>query len=119
MFTEVDPATRMIHPTAGARIVKNWRLQDVRYPSRLFAYGDFNHVIDNTYQWTHCPRAKGKKAIAGGFLDGHAAFHFTSELDRVRWQQIDGYNITYQGSYGPDYYHIGNTVDGIKGYDVK
>ncbi|MFC1676759.1 type II secretion system protein [Planctomycetota bacterium] len=119
MFTEVDPETRMIPHGAEARTTKNFKLEDVRHPSRLFAYGDINYVIDNSYQWAHCPSGPGMKGIAGGFVDGHAKFHYTSELDRERWQEFDGYNITYEGSYGTDYYHIGNAVDSIKGYDVK
>ncbi|MFC1675786.1 type II secretion system protein [Planctomycetota bacterium] len=118
MFTEVDPATRTL-VAWGTRILKPWKLEDVRHPSRLIAYSDFAHPIDNTYQWPHCPSGPRMKGIAGGFIDGHAKFHYTSELDIERWQEIDGYNITYEGSYGPDYYKIGNTVDGIKGYDVK
>ena len=97
----------------------NYRLSDIRYPSRLFAFGDENYVIDNSYHWAHCPPGPGKKGIAGGFLDGHAKFHFTSELDIERFHLLDGYNGGVPGSYGWDFYTTGATVDGIKGYDVK
>ncbi|MFC1677405.1 type II secretion system protein [Planctomycetota bacterium] len=118
MFSAVDPETRMLFPHAE-RQLKAWKLEDVKHPSRLIAYGDFNYPVDGTYQWAHCPSGPAMKGIAGGFIDGHAKFHFTSELDRERWQEFDGYNIDYVGSYGTDYYNIGNTIDGIKGYDVK
>ena len=52
----------------------------------------------------------------GGFLDGHSAFHFTSELDIERQHELDGYDGDL--NYGWDYYGVGGTVNGIKGYDV-
>ena len=115
MFNEVG-ANRL---PAWPVVYKRWRFSDVRHPARLIAYGDLNYPIDNEYQWAHCPRGKGMKGIAGGFLDGHAKFNFTSELDMLRQQEFDGYDPTDPLNYGPDYYHIGLTVDGIKGYDVK
>ena len=95
----------------------HWRLSDVRYPARLIAYCDFIYPINSSiYPWPHS--YTGEKGILGGFVDGHSAFHYTSELDIERQQRLDGYDGSIPGSYGEDYYGVGSTVDGIKGYDV-
>ncbi|MFC1675785.1 type II secretion system protein [Planctomycetota bacterium] len=119
MFSDVDPVTRTL-VAWGTRILKPWKLEDVKHPSRLIAYSDFAHPIDESYQWSHCPSGPGMKGIAGGFIDGHAKFHYNaSELDMVRQQEFTGYGTEYEASYGWDYYNVGHTIDGIKGYDVK
>ena len=103
--------------SAETRIVKNWRLSDVRHPARLIAYSDFTYLIDDTYYWPHCPSGPGMKGIAGGFVDGHAKFYYTSELDIERWQEFFEYDTWPR--HGPDYYDVDYTIYGIKGYDVK
>ena len=114
MFSPVDPETRMLWWPSP---VKAWKLEDVKHPSRLITYADFNEKIDGTYPWTHCPSGPGMKGIAGGFIDGHAKFHYTaSELDTERWQQFNDFDPDI---YDRDHYNIGHTIDGIKGYDVK
>ncbi|MFC1676118.1 hypothetical protein ACFL3G_03520 [Planctomycetota bacterium] len=113
MFLEVDPYIRLPVWVYG---VKSWKLEDVRHPSRLIAYSDFAYVGGASNPWPHS--YKGEKGILGGFVDGHSAYYYTSELDIERQHEFTGYDITYEGSYGPDYYSTSYTIDGIKGYDV-
>ncbi len=117
MFSEVevDPSAAKFRLPNGVH--KSWRLSDIKHPARLIAYNDYTYPINNDYPWPHSP--KGIKGITAGFVDGHAKFHLTSEMDIKRQQLFDEYDGSLEGSYGWDYYNTGATVDGIKGYDVK
>ena len=113
LFLGLDPTSS---DGIDSGTTKRWKFADVKYPSRQYVVNDFIEYFDwsNTdeYSWIHCSRKA--KAINGGFLDGHAAFHYTTELDLVRFQ------LANAGSgYPDDFYNIGGTVNGVKGYDLK
>ena len=66
----------------------------------------------SNYTSVHIPKVK--RGHLGGFLDGHSAAHYDSELDIARQR------AAYPEMASPsDVYWIELTVGGIKGWDVK
>lgn len=100
---------------------KQWRLSDIKHPSRLITYScaairdpDDEHILFWYGSGAHFP--KGKKGYLGGFLDGHSASHYSNELDFAR--QMAVYPPS-SDTHDIDMYSIHKTISGIKGWDVK
>ena len=93
--------------------MKQWKLSDVKYPSRLIPYTCF----DPTWGGRHSPKGKTSKlndiskgGHQAGFFDGRAEFvPFTKITDRSPIGQA-----AYGGVRNLDY-----TKNGIRGIDVK
>ena len=111
LFSEWDPDTGISFWTGSPP--KRNRFEDIKHPARLVVYNDFNHPYTANYPWAHSPA--NRKGVAAAYADGHAAFHWTTEMDIERWQLV----TDYTGFYGWDYYYAGSTLFAIKGYDLK